>query len=36
MIIVVKKKQFAELTKLIRELDPSAYVVTMDVTYLKR
>ncbi|SPF34456.1 conserved hypothetical protein [Candidatus Desulfosporosinus infrequens] len=34
--IVVKKKQFTELTKLIREFDPDAYVVTMDVTAIKR
>jgi uncharacterized protein YebE (UPF0316 family) len=34
--IVVKKKQFIELTKLIREFDPSAYVITMDVTDIKR
>lgn len=33
--IVVKKKQFIELAKLIREFDPSAYVVTMDVKNLK-
>ena len=33
--IVVKKKQFAELTKLICDFDSSAYVVTMDVTDIK-
>lgn len=34
--IVVKKKRFGELTKLIRDFDPSAYVVTMDVKDIKR
>lgn len=34
--IVVKKKQFAELTRLIREFDPSAYLITMDVKDVKR
>ena len=34
--IVVKKKQFTELTNLIRAFDPDAYVVTMDVTAIKR
>ncbi|MDQ7092515.1 DUF5698 domain-containing protein [Desulfosporosinus sp. PR] len=34
--IVVKKKRFMELTKLIREFDPAAYVVTMDVQDIKK
>lgn len=33
--IVVKKKRFPELAKLIREFDSSAYVVTMDVKDIK-
>jgi uncharacterized protein YebE (UPF0316 family) len=33
--IVVKKKRFTELTKLILEFDSTAYVVTMDVTNIK-
>ena len=36
LIIVINKKRFTELTKLIREFDQSAYVVTMDVKDVKR
>ncbi|WP_088227658.1 DUF5698 domain-containing protein [Desulfosporosinus sp. FKB] len=36
LILIVKKKQFRELTKLIQEFDPTAYVVSMDVKDMKR
>ncbi|KLU60917.1 hypothetical protein CEB3_c28900 [Peptococcaceae bacterium CEB3] len=34
--MVLKKKRFGELSGLIKEFDPSAYVVTMDVKDMKR
>ncbi|WP_240986556.1 DUF5698 domain-containing protein [Acididesulfobacillus acetoxydans] len=33
--MVIKKRRFAELAKLIHEFDPAAYVVTMDVKDMK-